>query len=107
LSTQTRSRPKSSQPKALHLVYNCRNKRKKIKRKPLLLNKFEMIASRVVQCRVKKEVKVRRQKTVEKGTQCFRCWGVEHYKWECPNIKVKKKRRKSEEVAYAVSLQKA
>jgi len=30
-----------------------------------------------------------------------------HYKWECPNIKVEKERRRSEEVAHAVSLQKA
>jgi len=32
---------------------------------------------------------------------------VGHYKWECPNIKVEKERRRSEEAAYAVSLQKA
>ena len=39
-----------------------------------------MIANRVIQYRVKEEVKVRRQKTVKKGVQCFRYWGVEHYK---------------------------
>jgi len=25
----------------------------------------------------------------------FRCWGVGHYKWECPNIEVERKRRSS------------
>jgi len=54
---------------------------------------------------MRKEAKVRRQKTVEEGIQCFRYWGVGHYKWECPNIKVKKERR-SEEVVCAASLQK-
>jgi len=43
---------------------------------------------------------------VEKGVQCFRCWRVEHYKWKCSNIKIEKKKRRSEKVAYAVSLQK-
>jgi len=30
-----------------------------------------------------------------------------YYKWKCPNIKVEKERRKSKEVAYVVSPQKA
>ena len=64
------------------------------------------MASRVMQCEVREEVKVRKQETVEKGVQCFRYWGVGYYKWECPNIEVEKKRRRSEEVAHAVSLQK-
>ena len=37
--------------------------------------------------------------------QCFRCWRIGHYKWGCPVTKEKKKRR-SKEAAYAVSLQK-
>ena len=48
---------------------------------------------------------MRNQKTVEKGVQYFRYWGVGHYKWECPNIKVEKERR-SRKVVYVVSLQK-
>ena len=28
----------------------------------------------------------------------FRCWGVGHYKWECPNIEVKRKKKKEGEV---------
>jgi len=29
---------------------------------------------------------------VEK-VKCFRCWGIGHYKWECSNIKVERRRR--------------
>jgi len=53
----------------------------------ILQNKFEVIASRVIQCGVREEVKVRRQETMEE-VRCFRCWGVGYLKWECPNIKV-------------------
>ena len=89
-----------------HLAYNCRNKKKETKGKLIPQNKFEVIASRVMQCGVKEEVKVRRQKIIEEEIQCFRCQGVEYYKQKCPNIKVEKKRR-SEEVVHAVSPQKA
>jgi len=54
---------------------------------------------------MREEVKVRKQKTVEEEVQCFRCWRIGHYKWECPNIKMEKERR-SKKVAYAISLQK-
>ena len=74
-----------------HLVHNCRNKKKEVKGKPIPQNKFEVIVSRVIQCRVKKKVKVRRQEIVEK-VKCFRCWGIEHYKWEYPNIEVERRR---------------
>ena len=43
-----------------------------MKEKPISQNKFEVIASRVIQCRVREKVKVRRQKIVEKEIQCFR-----------------------------------
>ena len=66
-----------------------------------------MIASRMMQCEVKEEVTVKRQKTVEEGVQCFRCWGVGHYKWECPNIEVKRKKRREKETAYMTRPQKA
>ena len=39
--------------------------------------------------------------------KCFRCWGVGYFKWECPNIKVEKKREGDEEVVWVASLQKA
>ena len=58
-----------------------------------------------MQCRMREEVKVRKQEIVEEGVQCFRYWRMGHYKWECPNIK-EKRERKSEEVVHAASLQK-
>jgi len=76
------------------------------KGKLVLQNRFEVIASRVIQYGVREKAKVRRQKTVEERIRCFRCWRVEHYKWEYPNIKVEKKRR-SEEAVCTASLQKA
>ena len=89
-----------------HLAHNCRNKEEVTKGRLIPQNKFEMIVSRVMQYRVK-EVKVRKQETVEEGVRCFRCWGVGHYKWECPNIKVEKGRKRSGEVVYMVSPRKA
>jgi len=59
-----------------------------------------------MRCRVKEEVKIRRSKMVEE-VKCFRCWGIGHFKWEYPNIKVEKERRRSEEVVHVVSPQKA
>jgi len=56
---------------------------------------------------VKEEVKVRKQKTVEGGIQCLRCWRVGYYKWKYPNIKVEKEKRRSKKTACAVSPQKA
>jgi len=57
-----------------HLACNCRNKKEEIKGKPILQNKFKVIASKVMQCRVREEVKVRRQKTIEEEkVRCFRC----------------------------------
>ena len=88
-----------------NLAYNCRNKKGEEKRKPISPNKFEVIASKVIQCEVREEVKVRRQETIEK-VKCFRCWDIGHLKWECPNIKVEKKKRREEEVAHVARLQK-
>jgi len=65
-----------------------------------------MVVSRVMQCGMRGEVKVRKQEIVEEGMQCFRYWRMGHYKWECSNIKEKKERR-SEKAACTVSLQKA
>ena len=47
-----------------HLACNCKNM-KEAKGKPVPQNIFEMIVSRVMQCGVREEAKVRRQKTVE------------------------------------------
>ena len=87
-----------------HLACNCRNM-KEAKGKPVPQNRFEVIASRVIQCRVGEEAKVRRQETVEERVRCFRYQGIGHYKWECPNIKVEKEKR-SEEVVHVARPQK-
>jgi len=42
-----------------YLAYNYRNT-KEAKGKPVLQNRFEMTVSRVIQCRVREEAKVRR-----------------------------------------------
>jgi len=78
-----------------------------MKRKPIPQNKFEVIASRVMKCRVREEVKMRRQEMVEEEeVRYFRCWGIGHYKWECPNIEVER-RQQEEEAVYVVKPQKA
>jgi len=66
-----------------HLAHNCKNKNEEEKGKSILQNRFEMIASRVMQCGMKEKVKIRKQETVEEGVQYFRCWRIGHYKWEC------------------------
>jgi len=43
-----------------HLAHNCRNRKGEPKGKPTPQNKFEVIASRVMQCRVKEEVEIKR-----------------------------------------------
>jgi len=50
-----------------HLACNCRNKNKEEKGKSILQNRFEVIASRVMQCGVKEKVEIRKQETVEEG----------------------------------------
>ena len=89
-----------------HLAYNCRNKNMEEKKKPISQNKFEVIVSRMIQCRVGKEVKVRRQEIIEE-VKCFRCWGVGYLKWKYPNIVVEKKKRRKKETAYITRPQKA
>jgi len=89
-----------------HLARNCRNKKGEVKGKLIPQNKFEVIASRVMQCGVKKEVGIKQQEMIEE-VKHFRCWGVGYYKWKCPNIKVERKRRREEEVAHVARPQKA
>jgi len=88
-----------------YLACNYRNKNVKEKEKPISQNKFEVIANRVIQCRVEKEIKVKRQEIIEE-VKCFRCWSIGHLKWECPNIEVKKKKKRKEETAYIARPQK-
>ena len=82
-----------------HLAHNCRNRKGEPKGKPTPQNKFEVIASRVMQCGVKEEVEIKRQEMVE-GVKCFRCWEGEYYKWKYPNIEVERKRRREEKAAH-------
>ena len=89
-----------------HLVCNCRNKKEEVKEKLISQNKFEVIASRVIQYRVREEVKVRKQETVEE-VKCFRYWRIGHSKQECLNIEVEKKRRREGETVCVTRPQKA
>ena len=49
-----------------HLVRNCRNREQEEKGRSTLQNRFEVLASRVMRCGLRGEVKVRRQEVVEK-----------------------------------------
>ena len=60
-----------------------------------------MLASRVMRCGVREEVKVKRQEVVVE-LQCFRCREIGHYKWKCPNIEVEKERRRQEEAEHPI-----
>jgi len=75
-----------------HLAKDCRNKGRRVEKKKKSMNRFKVLASRVMQCGVKE---VRRQEMVENRIRCFRCDEQGHKKWECP----KKNERKREEVA--------
>jgi len=44
----------------------------KVKGKPISQNKFEVIVGRVMQYRVREQIKVRRQEVMEK-VKCFKC----------------------------------
>ena len=70
-----------------HLAKNCRNKGGRKKKKLKTMNRFEVLASRVMQCRVKE---VRRQEVVEEELWCFRCGERGHKKWVCPQKKREK-----------------
>ena len=55
-----------------HLTYNCKNKKEKGKRASVPQNRFEMLSSRVMRCRVE----IRRQEGDRKegeAIQCFKC----------------------------------
>jgi len=64
-----------------------------------------MIVSRAIQCGVREEVKVKRQKIMEE-VKCFRCWEIGYLKCKCSNIEVEKKKKREEEVAHVARLQK-
>ena len=74
-----------------HLAQKCRSGEEQ-KKKTVMGNRFEVLKSQVMQCGVKE---VRRQETVMEGVRCFRCGEKGHKKWECPQMK----ERKREEMA--------
>jgi len=54
-----------------HLAYNCRNKCEEDKRKAFPQNKFEVLANKVMRCKVREKVKVKRQEIVK--VKYFKC----------------------------------
>jgi len=75
-----------------YLAKNCRNKGEKVEEKKKMTNRFETLANRVMQCRVRE---VRRQEVVEQIVKCFWYGKKGHRKWKC----VEKKEMRREEVA--------
>ena len=55
-----------------YLACNYRNKNEKEKGKLIPRNKFEVLLSRVMRCRVREKVRIRRNKMAKK-VKCFRC----------------------------------
>jgi len=76
-----------------HLACNCRNGKEGEKRTVVSQNKFEVLKSRVIQCRVKERM-IRRQETIV--VECFKCGKKRHKCRECLLWE------KKERVAYVV-----
>jgi len=55
---------------------------------------------------VGEKVEVRQQERI-KEVKYFRCWGIGHHKWKCPNIEVERQKGRSEQTVYVVKPQKA
>ena len=72
-----------------HLAWNCRSGEEQKKRK-VAENKFEVLRSQVMQCRVRE---VRRQEVVREVVKCFGCGREGHKKWECPKKKERSNKR--------------
>ena len=75
------------------MAKDCWNKGGRVEEKKKLMNRFEALASRVMQCGIKE---VRRQEVVREVVKCFGCGKEGHKKWECPK---KNERSRKEEVA--------
>jgi len=84
-----------------HLARNCRNKRREEKGIVIPLNKFEVLKSRVMQCR-ERERMIRQIKIAE--VECFECRELGHKCRECP---LWVKRKNEERAAHVAKLQKA
>jgi len=76
------------------MAKDYRNKGGRVEEKKMIEgNRFEALASRVMQCGVKE---VRRQEAVREVVKCFGCGRKGHKKWKCPK---KNKRSRKEEAA--------
>ena len=64
---------------------------KKEKKKVEPQNRFEVLKSRVMQCRIKE---VRRQEVVKGRVRCFKCEEKGYKKWECSKMKERRKEKK-------------
>jgi len=61
-----------------HLAKNCKNKGRRMEEKQKkLINRFEALTSRVMQCGMKE---IRRQEMAEEKIKCFRCGEQGHKK---------------------------
>jgi len=87
-----------------HLACNCRNKEGEIKGKLTPQNKFEVLASRVIQCDVKERM-IRKQETVR--VEYFKCGEKGHKCREYSLWKGEKKLQVVEEMVCVVKPQKA
>ena len=76
-----------------HLVHNYRNKTGEAKGKPIPQNKFEVIASRVMQYGVKEKVEIKQQERV-KEVKCFQCQGQDTISGSIQILKLKGRERK-------------
>jgi len=66
-----------------HIAQKYRSRKEETKKaKPQ--NRFEVLKSQIMQCRVRE---VRRQEIVREEVRCFGCKEKEHKKWECPKMK--------------------
>jgi len=64
-----------------HLAQNCRKGKKEEKEIATLQNKFEILSSRVMQCKIEERV-VKSIRTV--AVRCFKCGEERHKCRECP-----------------------
>jgi len=71
-----------------HLARNCRSKREEEKKEVILVNKFEMLSSRVMQCGVEERT-IRRYEAVV--VKYFKCEEKGHKYRECPLWKKKER----------------
>jgi len=72
-----------------HLAQNCRKRKEEEKGISMPQNKFEILSSRVMQCRIEERV-VRTMRTA--GIRCFKCGKEGHKCRECPLWKMEEKK---------------